>query len=26
MKKRNTDIVGCTDWYRPVYFRVEQID
>jgi len=26
MKKRNTDSVGCTDWYLPVYFRVEQID
>ena len=24
LKQRNTDIVGCSDYYRPVYFRVEQ--
>jgi uncharacterized repeat protein (TIGR04076 family) len=26
LKKRNTDIVGCSDWYRPVNFRIEQTD
>ena len=25
MKNENANIVGCTDWYRPVYFRIEKI-
>ncbi len=26
MKRRRMDIAGCSDWFRPVYFRVEAID
>ena len=26
MKQRGTLIVGCTDWFRPVIFKVERID
>ena len=24
MKDENANIVGCTDWYRPVYFKIER--
>jgi uncharacterized repeat protein (TIGR04076 family) len=24
--QRGTDIVGCTDWFRPVYFKIERIE
>jgi hypothetical protein len=23
VKQRGTTITGCTDWFRPVYFKVE---
>ncbi|GAK51824.1 uracil-DNA glycosylase [Candidatus Moduliflexus flocculans] len=26
MKQRNTLIAGCTDWFRPVLFKIERID
>ncbi len=26
MKPRNTLIAGCTDWFRPVLFKIERID
>jgi len=26
IKRRNTAITGCTDWFRPVIFKVEQIE
>ena len=26
MKDEKTNIVGCTDWYRPVYFKIERIE
>lgn len=26
LKQRGTDIAGCTDWFRPVYFKIERID
>ncbi len=26
MKPRNTLIAGCTDWFRPVIFKIERID
>ncbi|MHA1968749.1 MAG: TIGR04076 family protein [Candidatus Hodarchaeales archaeon] len=26
MKNENENIVGCTDWYRPVYFKIERIE
>ncbi|MFW9778160.1 MAG: TIGR04076 family protein [Candidatus Heimdallarchaeota archaeon] len=26
MKDENSNIVGCTDWFRPVYFKIERID
>ena len=26
IKRRNTAITGCTDWFRPVIFRVERIE
>ena len=25
LKQRGVEIVGCTDWYRPVYFKIEAI-
>ena len=25
MKDKNMNIGGCTDWYRPVYFKIERI-
>lgn len=25
MKNDNENIVGCTDWFRPVYFKIERI-
>jgi uncharacterized repeat protein (TIGR04076 family) len=26
MKSRGTTITGCTDWFRPVIFKVERMD
>ena len=26
MKQRGTTIAGCTDWFRPVIFKVERIE
>lgn len=26
MKKPGTMIVGCTDWFRPVIFKIERLD
>jgi uncharacterized repeat protein (TIGR04076 family) len=26
MKQRGTVITGCTDWFRPVIFKVERIE
>jgi uncharacterized repeat protein (TIGR04076 family) len=26
IKQRGTEIAGCTDWFRPVYFKIERID
>ena len=26
MKNENENIVGCTDWYRPVYFKIERVE
>ncbi|MFX0088161.1 MAG: TIGR04076 family protein [Candidatus Hodarchaeota archaeon] len=26
MKNENSNIVGCTDWFRPVYFKIERIE
>jgi uncharacterized repeat protein (TIGR04076 family) len=26
LKKDNMNIVGCTDWFRPVYFLLERIE
>jgi len=26
IKQRNTTITGCTDWFRPVIFRIERIE
>lgn len=26
MKRRGTTITGCTDWFRPVIFRVERVE
>ena len=26
MKNENANIVGCTDWWRPVYFKIEKIE
>jgi uncharacterized repeat protein (TIGR04076 family) len=26
MENEHSNIVGCTDWYRPVYFKVERIE
>ena len=26
MKQPGTDVAGCTDWFRPVYFEIERID
>ncbi len=26
MKNENENIVGCTDWFRPVYFKIERIE
>ena len=26
MKQRGTVITGCTDWFRPVIFKVKRID
>ncbi len=26
MKQRGTAICGCTDWFRPVLFKIERID
>lgn len=26
MKNEHANIVGCTDWFRPVYFKIERID
>ena len=26
MKQRGTIVTGCTDWFRPVIFRVERLD
>ena len=26
MRKRGTLITGCTDWFRPVIFKVERLD
>ncbi|MFX1514610.1 MAG: TIGR04076 family protein [Promethearchaeota archaeon] len=25
-KRRGTTITGCSDWFRPVYFKVERIE
>lgn len=26
MKNENENIVGCTDWFRPVYFKIERLE
>jgi uncharacterized repeat protein (TIGR04076 family) len=26
MKNENENIGGCTDWFRPVYFKIERIE
>jgi uncharacterized repeat protein (TIGR04076 family) len=26
IKQRGSNIVGCTDWFRPVYFKLERVD
>ncbi|MFX1538087.1 MAG: TIGR04076 family protein, partial [Promethearchaeota archaeon] len=26
MKNEDTNIVACTDWFRPVYFKIERIE
>ena len=26
MKQRGTVIAGCTDWFRPVIFKIERVD
>jgi uncharacterized repeat protein (TIGR04076 family) len=26
MENENMNIVGCTDWFRPVYFKIERIE
>ncbi len=26
MKNENANIVACTDWFRPVYFKIERIE
>ncbi|MHA2362582.1 MAG: TIGR04076 family protein [Candidatus Hodarchaeales archaeon] len=26
MKDEKTNIVGCTDWFRPVYFKIERME
>ncbi len=26
LKQSGTTIVACTDWFRPVYFKIERID
>ena len=26
MENENANIVGCTDWFRPVYFKIERIE
>ncbi|MFX0208629.1 MAG: TIGR04076 family protein [Candidatus Hodarchaeota archaeon] len=26
MKNEHANIGGCTDWYRPVYFKIERIE
>ncbi|MBD3255301.1 MAG: TIGR04076 family protein [Candidatus Lokiarchaeota archaeon] len=26
LKNPNMTIVGCTDWFRPVYFKIEKIE
>jgi uncharacterized repeat protein (TIGR04076 family) len=26
MKDENANIVGCTDWFRPVYFKIERLE
>jgi len=26
MKPQGTDITGCTDWFRPVIFKIERIE
>lgn len=26
MKNESTNIVGCTDWFRPVYFKLERVE
>jgi len=25
MKQPGTEIAGCTDWFRPVYFKIERV-
>jgi uncharacterized repeat protein (TIGR04076 family) len=25
MKQRGVEIAGCTDWFRPVYFKIERL-
>ena len=26
LKQPGVEIAGCTDWYRPVYFKLERVD
>jgi uncharacterized repeat protein (TIGR04076 family) len=26
IKQPGTEIAGCTDWFRPVYFKIERVD
>lgn len=26
MKNESANIVGCTDWFRPVYFKIERVE
>jgi uncharacterized repeat protein (TIGR04076 family) len=26
LKERGIEIAGCTDWYRPVYFKIEKVN
>ncbi len=26
MKNEKSNIVGCTDWFRPVYFKIERVE
>ena len=26
MKNESANIVGCTDWFRPVYFKLERVE